>query len=81
MRRFGKPSTGVRSMRRIPVPLTAAESSALNWLQRYAREEQLPRKFWPLRKMALHIIIKNLRGDDFAELVKLNAATNSTPTP
>lgn len=81
MRRFGKPSTGVRSMRRIPVPLTAAESSALNWLQRYAREEQLPRKFWPLRKMALHIIIKTLRGDDFAELVKLNAATNSTPTP
>lgn len=75
---------GLRSMRRIPVALTPQESNALNWLQRYAREDQLPKRFRPLRKLALHLIIKALNTSDLCALVAYHASAEPlplTPTP
>lgn len=70
-------------MRRIPVALTKDESAALNWLQHYAREDQLPPHFHPCRKLALHRILKVLSGPDLLLLIQAfqAAETRSTPTP
>ena len=79
MMNYARKPGGLRSMRRIPVALTPEESSALHWLQHFAREDQLPRKFRPLRKLALHKIIKALSAADFLSLVKYYGAATATP--
>lgn len=59
-------------MRRIPVALTADESAALHWLKHFATEAQLPKQFWPFRKLALHLTIKSLSAENFTTLVNVH---------
>src|SRR5690606_676001 len=84
MMNYPRKPGGLRSMRRIPVALTDQESAALHWLRHFAREEDLPRKLRPFRKLALHRIIKALSIRDIVILVNCHARTlpdSSTPTP
>jgi hypothetical protein len=74
MMNYPKKPGGLRAMRRIPVALTCEESAALHWLKHFATESQLPKEFWPFRKLALHLTIKSLSAENFTTLVNAHRA-------
>ncbi len=74
MPRTQRTAPGLRQQKRVTIYLLPTEYSALHWLQRFAREDQLPADLHPFRKMPMHRAIKSMSSEQLALLQENFAA-------